>query len=370
MFSNSQWVIIDAIIYTVMIIPFLFNIKYKKSLGLYLHVPETRGIVPLIWILILIFCLFDKCGGDYFHYQEQVHDLYIYTGIGTGLEKVYVWLVEQIGYSYFLFRLAVWGSALICYRLLMRYLDYSGLDAVWIFLLVLLVNFSYARVSLGLAIFFNGYIRLINPKKKIDIFIGLIFLVASCFFHKTIVILLLLSCFSWVKLNKYLVTFLFILFPILVFIMNRYVGDLVLMLEAGTASAHYLNQDAEAQGLASKLQDFLRFAPIAVFLFMFAKEYFNAEMREQLPKYIKRLFVFVLVILYASSVLSFLNVGSNAISYRIRNMCLLPVTILLIYHIKNRQLTGLTLGCYLSLFISNIYYFMYMYYLKSLGLGV
>ena len=353
-----------------MIIPFLFSIKYRNSRGLYFQVPETHGIVPLLWCSILIFCLFDKCGGDYFHYQEQVHDLYIYTGLGTGLEKVYVWLVGQIGYSYFLFRLAVWGSALLCYRLLMRYLDYSGLDAVWVFLLVLLVNFSYARVSLGLVIFFNGYVRLCEPKKKMDRFWGLCFLVASCFFHKTIVILLLLSCFSCIKLNKYLIACLLILFPVLVFIMNRYVGDLVLMLEAGSASAHYLNQDAESQGLAARLQDFLRFAPIVVFLFLLAKEYFNAETNEQLPKFIKRLFVLVLVILYASSVLSFLNVGSSAISYRIRNMCLLPVTILLIYHIKNRPLTGLTLGCYLTLFLSNIYYFLYMYYLKTLGLGV
>ena len=353
-----------------MTIPFLFSIKYRNSQGLYLQVPKTHGIIPIYWIVILIFCLYDKCGGDYFHYQEQVHDLYRYTGLGTGLEKVYVWLVNQIGYSYLLFRLAVWGSALLCYRLILRYLKCSSLEAVWIFLLVLLVNFSYARVSLGLALFFNGYVRLSDPKSRKDTLLGLCFLVVSCFFHKTIIILLLLSCFSWLKLNKYLIAFLLILFPIIVFVMNRYVGDLVLMLEAGTTSAHYLGKDAEAQGMAAKLQDFLRYAPIVTFLFLLAKEYFNEEKRAKLPKYVQRLFVLVLVILYASTALSFLNVGSSAISYRIRNMCLLPMTLILIYYIKNRPLTRLTAGCYLTLFLSNIYYFMYMYYLKLLGLGV
>lgn len=370
LFSNAQWVIIDAIIFMIMIIPFLFSIKYRNSRGLYLQVPKTHGIIPLYWILILIFCIYDKCGGDYFHYQEQVHNLYIYTGLGTGLEPVYVWLVSHIGYSYFVFRLVVWGSALLCLRLLLRYLKFTDMEAVWIFLLVLLVNFSYARVSLALAIFFNGYIRFCDPKKGRDKLLGIILLLASCFFHKTMIILLMLSCFSWVKLNKYLIGFLLVLFPMIVFVMNRYVGDLVLMLEAGSASAHYLNQDAQAQGMAAKLQDFLRFAPIVVFLFLLAKEYFNKEQRDKLPKYIKRLFVLVLVILYASTALSFLNVGSSAISYRIRNMCLLPMTIILIYHIKNRPLTRLTTGCYLTLFLSNIYYFMYMYYLKQLGLGV
>lgn len=368
--SNSIWVLFELLIYLICILPLFTNISYRRDIGCWkISQLKLKQAYTLYVFYIIIFCVFDKADGDFFHYKEQVAYLYKSPGLATGLEEIYVWLISKVGFSYYLFRLVVWGSAVIILTRFLKHIQLNNTVTIWCFLLFALVNFSYARVSLGLIICFYGYILLYEKKHKLSTIYGLTLMLISLYFHKTIFILFFLCVLStFVKISKKTIFIAIILFPVLVFLMNYYVSDIFYYLEEGSTEARYLSAENEGKGLAAKMLDYLRFIPIIIILLLYLKQLLKYP--RLYPSYIERLFVLIVLILYLSSVLSFLNIGSAAISYRIRNMALLPVSILIGYYMNNHSLKGMQIIVLILSAISNIFYFLYMIYLKNLGLGI
>ena len=367
--SNSLWVLAELIIFIIFLVPLLTHIKYKRNIGWKIVPLRIKQHYSIYIIFLLLFCIFDKSGGDFFHYKELVADLYSSPGLPTGLEDIYVWLISKIGYSYYLFRLIVWGSALFVLTRILNHLQINNILSIWSFMLFALVDFSYARVSLGLVLCFYGFILLYENKNNLSLLYGLILITASLFFHKTIIILTLLCLVSiFIKISKRTALVAVILFPVLVYLMNYYVPDLFYYIEAGSSEARYLSAENEGKGLAAKLLDYLKFIPIIILLSLTLKQI--NKVPNSIPKYIERLITLIIVILYTSSILSFLEFGSAAISYRIRNMIFIPVAIIEAYYLNNKPLSVLQIIVIGIITLSNIFYFLYMYYLKTIGLGI
>lgn len=365
--SNSLWVIIEGMVFLFLVLPFILSIKYTKTQRLYLKSNKYNSLIPFYLIIILSICLFDKTGGDYFHYKEQLKDLQYSPGLGTGLENIYIWIATKVQYSYCLFRFIVWGAAITIYWLIIKHLRLNKIEAIWIFLLVYLFNFSYPRISLALCIFYYGYIIIVANHKVKKILIAIALIITSCFFHKTIILLVALSIIAIViPINRMTILIGILIFPILVYLTNLYIGDYIYIDNLNNTTTRYLSAEKAVKGLSSIIQDILLLVPFFFFLVSFLKDY----LKDKLPQPFKGLFKITLVILYASSILYFMEIGDNAISFRIRSMAIMPICLLITFHIKHKQFTTLNLFCYLSLLLYNIYYILYMYYLKTIGLGI
>lgn len=361
------WVFIDILLYACMILPFLFHIR--RCQGLYTINPKRgREFYSKYLILLILFCIFDKTSGDYFHYKEYVNELINYKENYSGLEDIYFYIIKIVGGSYFLFRLVVWGSAVLIYFKSSRVLNIEKSISVLVFLLLVLLNFSYARVSLAIVLFILGYILLCRKTFK-GILLGGLIIISSLYFHKSVYILVPIAFVSFVPLNRKTIIAIMLAFPFCIYLGDYLIGDFVYLLEDRSAELNYLSQERKATGIAEKIEFLLLFGPVFIFLYKLINNCFRKR-NNQLPFVINKLVVFSFYILYVSFILYFLDIGSNAIYYRVRNMVLIPFSFVVAYYISNIKLNRFSYFALVSLFMYNFYHMFYMYYLKTLGLGV
>lgn len=361
------WVGINILLFFMMIIPFLFDIKFKE--GLYrVKTTRTKEKYVIYLTVITLFCIFDNTSGDYFHYKDYVCELARINYNNSGLEDIYFYIIKIVGGSYFLFRFIVWGGAVSFYFRIVNYLNMDRIVSIYIFILIVLLNFSYARVSLALSVFFYGYILLFDNKKYIKYW-GVILMFCSMFLHKSIYILIPISMVSLLPFNRKMIFLSLCLFPFFVFLINYSLGDVFLLLEKGSAEFNYLNQEKQGLGIASQIETFLLYVPLLFFLVKLVYKITSNE-KDYFPIFIRRLITLVFFILYVSLILFSLEVGSDAIYYRIRNMCIIPISIIICYYLSNTKWNVCTQISLIMLVFYDFYHLFYMFYLKTLGLGL
>lgn len=366
MISLTNWVIIDGLGYVLMIIPFMLSIKYSNK-QFYLYYSSKSSIVFLYYICIFLFCLWDKTSGDYFHYEEIVKDISTSREYSAHLEIPYVYLIKNTQGCYFLFRFIVWGGALFFFYKLIKKVQLNDTITIWCFLLITLFNFSYSRVSIGLSLIYLGYLLLIDSG-KLNKIMGVIMIIASAFLHKSLYVLIFLVIFSLIPLSKFLLYTLVLLFPLIIYSLNNILAYILDNIGLSNNEMRYLNQEKTAYGISQILQTSLILIPVIYNLFLALKQ--NFQKKKKLPFAYEKLTILSFYILYISTVLSFLDIGHNAISYRIRNMMLLPMSIILSYNLRIFGINWFQFIMLLMLVAYNFYYILYMYYLKSLGLGI
>lgn len=364
--TATSWVIFDIILFLLMLVPLCLSINLHKNVPFVLPLKNYH----LFFIVgILVYCLFDKASGDYYHYEEIIKEMSSQRTITTHLEYVYVLIAQFIQFNYFLFRLIVWGTASSLFSICIKQTALRS-DLVYIlFILCSIPIFSYARVSLGICLFLLGYILIVKTDQHkaliIRIIIGALLILSSIFFHKSLFVLILLFPFSFIKLTPKVLLASILLFPIFVRLTNILAGDL-LMANIELAGMNYLNQEKMEQGWGMAIYNMLINSGLLV---LSARIIYNFSFKKkELPSYIYKMYTFTYLIFYTSLVLSYLEIGHNAISYRIKNMIFYFLPFIFAYyttHIeKNKKLL---LTSYMLIFIGNLYYLIYMYYWKYIG---
>lgn len=206
-FNFVLWVVIFISIRPVINKPYLFSKKRKYW----------------VFFLLFVFCLYPFFGGDYFHYLELYNDTK--AGYSRGLEEVYIWIIRNIGFSYTFFRLLIWGAAL--WLTISAYKRIAPLDnlSIALFSVLYLPWFSYARVSLAMALIFWGLCLISKPKENRKFFsyiIGLAAIVSSVFFHRTapIAITAILGSLLLRNPTKKSLILVLVLFPVAVYFLK------------------------------------------------------------------------------------------------------------------------------------------------------
>lgn len=151
------------------------------------------------WILTLLFCLYAFWDEDYFNFAET-----FYEGLSDFRDLLYSHLqVVSLG-SYIIFRLFIWGSALLIYYLTSRRFKISSNISIFVFIFFFLLTFSYARVSLGMAFYFYGlsYILIINNKLQYRILCASIFFILAFCAHRSMVFLIILTPVCFLNMTK------------------------------------------------------------------------------------------------------------------------------------------------------------------------
>ena len=151
----------------------IYNIMKRSLIPPYCVSIKKRRYALL---LILFFCLFSFWGADWFHYIAEYLVLHNEEKYLSNLEEVYVF-ISLASPNYIIFRLIIWGGAcLFLFRTF--YLIPVKTDLlITTFVIIGLIWFGYARVSLAMAIMFYGAVYLVEKGYKR--YIGFLFVLSS-----------------------------------------------------------------------------------------------------------------------------------------------------------------------------------------------
>lgn len=184
--SNELWVIADAILFFLMLLPFLNAAKWGKE-SKYIRFTFSKSWVNFLWIGCLLFCLYNKTEGDYFHYQKYLEEINSSRFKEPTFEAPYMFLASIVGNNYFLFRLAIWGGTILIFRKLLKITKLENSLTIFIFILFTLIAFAYGRVALALSVFYLGFVyyyQAIQYRRYFEISIGVLLIGISFFLNK------------------------------------------------------------------------------------------------------------------------------------------------------------------------------------------
>lgn len=283
----------------------------------------------LSWLSLLLFCLYCIYSGDWLHYEEKL-DFYEYYG-ASGLEPIYDVILSYIGHNYILFRFIVWGSALLFLRALLYRLSVNNFRTLGFYIIWGILFFAYARVSLGLSSFFYGFSLFIKPlehNRKLGYIWGAICIIISFFFHKSIILLILLIPFVFIGLTKKKFIIYCFCSLIAVFILNSllYYLDVLLI---GIDGIEYFSNEKGARTLGGTIVTFCLRTPLYLLLIYLIYKLLWKSKYENLPIYIQRFFTFVVLISLVAFIFRLSNIKSQVLFYRTLYMIFIPLSIVL-----------------------------------------
>lgn len=197
------------------------SLKYPHRLS----TTRRRGA----YCTIVVFCVFAFWGSDFFHVYDNYKEL---LSTGWTLESVYQIIAQEIApNNYFLCRLVVWGLATIFIIKTFKCVNINQDLAVSFFLMIWILWFSYARVSLAMAMVFLG-LALVSksPRSFFSLLFGLSFILTSLFFHKSAGFIVSIAFLALLVPNKWNKKWILLLlcFPLLVYWASTYLSSFLI----------------------------------------------------------------------------------------------------------------------------------------------
>lgn len=180
---------------------------------------DKRIPVYFTWFLILVFLLYAFWDTDYFSFRHSFH-----TSLEGHRDPLYYYIGLLSFNSYTIFRFYIWGGALLLATKTAQRLHINSNTYAFVFSVFFLLIFSYARVSLGMAMYFYGLSYLLVPNKKNTIasyIWGVIFIVCSYFGHRSMILPILFTPLIFLKFNKYTIAVLLAVG----FVIGRFTGE-------------------------------------------------------------------------------------------------------------------------------------------------
>lgn len=303
---------------------------------------EKNKIQRLSWGLCWFFCIFAFWDTDYFTFQR----LYYY-GLENFRDPFYYYLSFISFNSYLIFRLIIWGGALLFYKLSCKRIGLSLNTSIFVFSIFFLLTFSYARASLGMSAYFYGLVLYLTAtnKKKVFIKVALMFLL-SFFAHRSMALLILLTPIIKFRLSKKSMLLIVVLIPSIVIVFNNlfssFVNGELFSLGSGfegvtEAAQKYSALDVVVEKnwkfqLTSNLRN-ISFYILGVYL---SWGYYFSKCRKKVLRIEQELFnVVFIMLLFALSMQTNSHLGLSIIGYRYLYTLGIPLCLLLSSAIQN-----------------------------------
>ena len=330
------------------------------------HVSKnTNHYIYWYFIIVFILSVFGGLDWDYYNTEIQIVDFYKH-GLTRHLETVY-FLIADILPNYIVWRMFVWGLGILIMINTLKRLN--TLDQFTCIFLTIFYIFSFYKLrgSLGIAILFWGFSFICcSAKYKRRCILGIMLMLISFFFHKSMVLTLaFMALLPIIPLKKSTLIISLISYPLLVtgisffliyFLSNQFNisnDELELAMKGG---ALYLSKEAAETTLVGKISNILSYGPIYLALFISFKYFFRAE--KHTPPYIKYLLWFWYFATFFASLFIFID-ASSWIYIRVLTMAYFPMCIVLgfIYRkTKPTLLMKIALVIATSSFIFNLFY--------------
>lgn len=343
----------------------------------------SSNVSVWIHVLILLFCAFAFWNTDYYHYQEtlgQIDTHYSYSDQYTHIEELYLWIYDICGMHYTLFRIIVWGVAYLFFVLAAKKIGIYNNLTFSLFIILFLLTFSYARVSLGMATFFYACTLLSDKQNRLlKIIIGMLCCILAFFSHKSMVALLCLLPFSFIKYNRWI--WLLVMAMVLIVVHNY--SDYITTLLFGTvdtmdeasdlydtfASASTYN-DANLDrkvGIGELLQNILQYASIFVPLVMLlGKNGYSCLQNTMQYRILYNVAILIAIVGLSMGVLVSFN---SPLCYRYLYMAYIPIVLSISLLFQKKLISTTQLGIIIILGSASVWYrLLYVVYNASVNL--
>jgi len=301
---------------------------------------NNRKTLVFSWLLMLLFCLFAYWDTDYFSFREG-----FYTSLRDFRDPLYYYLSCISFNSYTLFRFYIWGGALLLFVKTVKRLHININMCAFVFSIFFLLIFSYARVSLGMAMYFYGLSFLLVPNKNRTIasyIWGIIFISCSYFGHRSMLIPILFTPLILLKLNKYTIAILLVIG----FVIGRSAGEFLSSIAtngvavgvpelsgASDALEAYAGKDAVVvyNWKYTLTQNLKNIGLIISYVYLIWK-CFVLKNQKSIPEWCQRLLnVCTGIFVVAISFLLVDGLGAGILGYRLLYMVGIPVVLIISY---------------------------------------
>lgn len=336
---------------------FLFIVSWywnKYNTKKYLRKKTDYGFL----FLIILYILTAFYNGDYWHYLLYVFKLDLRYAPS---EEIYDKIVELVDGDYMLFRLIVWGGALMLFIITSKYCKLNVNSTLYCLFAMYIGVFDYARATLAMAVYFCGFAMLTTSSKTnfIKIILSILIICFSCTFHTSMNIVIAMTIIILLPLNKKMLLILFIAIPILMSAVNMLLS---VFLGANLETMANVYEKIEQYQSFENTRDysFLEnvrllwlyctfFVPFVFSTYiMFFKNKFD-----QFPFYVKCLYKIIFAIIMLAVSTKSMGFNNNVLFYRYLYMSMIPLTILICYL---REYEYMSFSMYRKILLFGIYY--------------
>lgn len=340
------------------------SLKNKKINGIKIIVSKS---------LLFIFVLFSFWCPDWFHYLDG------YSGLVNGneghMEQIYVWIAQNLSIDYISFRFMIWGISLILFFETSKRLQIRNELSLFFFGTVWIIWFSYARVTLPMAMVYLGmtlFLESLNNKKKLLCLVGGALIFGSFYFHKTslfaivtVILAVLSKSLSYKKFIIVCILFISILFFFLDNMLEEFmIIDLDNSEMAGKVgnARHHLIDDENINGLGATFKYTLERLPYYLISFMIIK--YELKFGQLLSDSMHVFFNLQLILVICASLFYFdWGISSKILYVRFLRFAAIPSVIALSYLWDNYQNKKLLKFTYVISFTGTIFSLLYSIYL-------
>lgn len=306
---------------------------------------NNRKTFVFSWLLMLLFCLFAYWDTDYFSFRVG-----FYTSLSDFRDPLYYYLSKISFNSYTIFRFYIWGGALLLLVKTVQRLHINRNMCAFVFSIFFLLIFSYARVSLGMAMYFYGLSFLLVPNKNRTIasyIWGVIFVGCSYFGHRSMLLPILFTPLIFLKFNKYTIAILLAIG----FVIGRSAGTMLSNIASGgmamgpqelTGATEALEAYAMKDAVVvynwkyTLTQNLKNIGLIIAYVYLIWK-CFVSRSREYIVDWCRRLLnVCTGIFVVAISLLLVDGLGAGIIGYRFLYMIGIPMVIIISYLYCNK----------------------------------
>lgn len=185
------------------------------------HKPAGRFLF-FFFALVFLYSLYTGFGGDNDRYREFVEGGYqnFYYLEFFSFEELYVKIAEYTR-NFILWKIVVYGSAIILSILSIKRLEADNLITLYAFALIPMSSYGSTRAVLAYSIYLFGY-TFLNDNRIYKHVVGWIIIYLSWLAHSSMILPIILTPLTYLKITKARMYILIALFPAFVVLFNHY----------------------------------------------------------------------------------------------------------------------------------------------------
>lgn len=172
---------------------------------------KRNGQVKLVVFTYMLFCIFAFWSSDTASYEWMFRQ----HKVSYFKEPIYYYIGLLCFDSYYIFRTLIWGTATIFFYYTVKNFKLNRSLAFFVLTYFFLMTFSYARASLAMATYLFGLSFILNNRySKTALAKGVFFILLAPFFHRSYYVVVAITPFLFIKINKKVVLFILVLSPL------------------------------------------------------------------------------------------------------------------------------------------------------------
>lgn len=321
--------------YALLIIP-----NYRTCTDIDFNDGHSNNARFFFFLGVLVYSVSCSINGDFYHYQDIVKNYDFTPGARNHGEVVYKYIIAFVNKNYMLFRVIVWGGALVLFWKTLKRLEIDNYKVTFFMVATYILVFSYARSSLAMSLYFFGVSYIIKPNTYFSYIYGLTFILASFFFHHSIIVAIALTPVIWINLTPKKIIIIAILSSAILFLYPDFVENTLMKFllsnneELYNQIDFYSKREVESINWKGAIYEFSGYATFFFPFFVCVKTiYFNNE--TCIDKKYEKLFRIVIGLTMVAMGFLLLDLQGKVFFYRILYMTFIPLSIIVCHLVIN-----------------------------------